>query len=289
MKMISNKFMNMREVWYNTAAVKFEMRNFLVNREAALLLPKHVDEEDQTYKSIRMLKIHNVGHLDTIFKAYLVSDKLYNVYSTVATYAKGIPNQSLNLSERDNNWWKGLHHERMVAYDLFIDIDASDHTKEEMMFAWESAKDIKKILDGNNIPYEIRFSGCGFHFIVPYRFFTCFTKEDFDPGTEENIYMRYARIAKWLYETGSEMVDRSIYDSRRLCKTPYSIAIYEDDMYVCLPIISEEQFENFNPEDYRLDSFTQYQKSVYMRGTKMFNPDGNVKFLERIMRGETNG
>jgi len=278
--------MQMREIWYKTPAIKFEMIRHLYKRESSYLIPKWVGENNVHYKTIRTIKLHNVGHIDATMDAWNFFDKLYNLYYSIGTYQNGVPHGTLNLKERDVRWWVGEHHKYMTGYDFFIDIDSPSHGENDMYHAWVSANSVKDLFDEHDIPYELRFSGCGFHFIIPYEYLVKGMENPFDPSNENSVYVKYAKIARWLFENVSQMVDIGIYDSRRLCKVPHSLSVYEDEIYVCLPINSDAQFDNFKVKDYNLVNFNEYQKTFYRRGSFLFNSSGNVKLLEKIMRGE---
>jgi len=216
--------------WYFLAPVKFEIIKYTKDRESALIT---WDKQ----MAIRMLKIHSVQHIDVYLKAWDWYRNKWNIYSTLARYENGIPNQTLKLYARDNTEWKQNHFKEMVAYDLLIDIDASNHS--EISMAADSAALVCERFDKYNIPYTLLFSGCGFHVKVPYSFFSD-KKYSFDRKSTNNIYSVYSAIAKRLNDEYSEMIDINLNDSRRLCKVPYSLAIYKNYIYVCCPIDKKE-------------------------------------------------
>ena len=137
----------------------------------------------------------------------------------------------------------------MLKYDLLIDIDASDHS--EILHANKCTIEICKRLKQYDIEFEIVFSGCGFHIVIPYKHFET-KKFSFDPDSDNSIYSAYSLIAKKLSSKYSEMVDYNLNDSRRLCKIPYSLAIYENNIYMCCPL-SFYTLQNFKLEDYKPD------------------------------------
>jgi hypothetical protein len=263
--------------WYDIAPVKFEIIKFLYYREFAL-----IDKKDSA-KTIRMLKCHSVQHLDFILKNWIKirqQDKLVNLYYSLAKYQYGIPNQTPKLAERDNSYWNRNHWRQMEGYDFLIDIDAGDHS--EIDWAKESMITICDFFDELIVPYELRFSGCGFHIIIPFRYLPPLSR---DPYEKENIYQLLAWVARHLYETKSEMIDTGIYDSRRICKVPYSLAVYDGQLYTCKPIITTTERNYFNLENYKAEN--QSPETFRGRGTFVFNKNGSIlKLLEAVKHGK---
>lgn len=229
--------------WYFISKIKFNIIKYTKNRESCLI------SHDRKI-TLRMLKIHSVQHIDFHLKALNWYKNKWNLYSSLGTYETGIPNQSFNLKERDNSEWRKEHWKEMVAYDFMVDIDATNHNDIEM--AKYSTLLVVKLFDKHNIPYEVRFSGMGFHIIVPYSYFKnknhSFDRQDRD----NNIYTFYREIAETLNNEVSEMIDYGLNDARRLCKVPYSLAIYKNNIYVCMPLTLNE-LESFELENYTPD------------------------------------
>ncbi len=267
--------------WYKTPPVKFEIIRSLYNREFALLVPKH--KTDQLSRSTRTLKVHSVQHLDVNLNAVEMfkRETYYNFYYSLAIYKNGIPNQTLNFQERDNTDWKRNHHKEMVGYDWLIDIDAGDF--DDVVFAYYSARNIKRLFDKLDVPYELRYSGMGFHFIIPYKYLP--QDLSFNPDDDINIYRFLHDLTKKIHDQYSEMIDLKIYDSRRVCKIPYSLALYPDDALICHPFYSDEGFDNFKKKGcviykslYNLRPMN-YKYNLGFRGLHIFNKDGNITKL----------
>jgi len=271
------------KTWYSRSDVKFEIIKSLYKREFACLIPSWVTSQDIKRTSTRMLKCHNVQHFD-----YLINKSLrmfernlpYNLYYSLARYQDGIPQQTANYSIRDNSEFEQKHFEYMNGYDFLIDIDAGSH--DDIMEAHFSTEKIVEFFNKNNIPFELRFSGKGFHIVIPYKYFdACFLEKQrlgelsFNPKQEFNIYSVYSRIAKALQKKFSEMIDLKIYDSRRVCKIPFSLALYENEIYVCYPFETLEGFFSFDLQYFILGHF-----SLYVRqNRKVFNKEGSVSPL----------
>ncbi len=269
--------------WYWIPQIKFKIRNYTYRRETAFIAMNNVNSGSSRYgRTVRMIKIHNVQHFDIWLKNMHISDdkKNFNLYYSLARYKNGIPNGSLNLSERDFGNWNLDHWKEMEAYDFLLDIDAGNH--EQMDFAYLSTDQIRLFFDKLNVPYYLRFSGMGFHFIIPYE---CFTKTklllSFNPENENNIYNLYNQIAIKLHDIYSEMVDTGIYDSRRVTKIPYSLALYSNKNYLCYPFESDDEFMDF--QLYQMLPNSKYLQIQNKNPEKLFNLNGNIfKLLKEL-------
>lgn len=274
------------ETWYmKRPDVAFEIIKFLYNREFALIVPSWVTDKALHHRSTRTLRAHNVQSFQYLLGAglrmfrglgqYQEISTPYNFYASLARYQNGIPLQKLNFSERDNSEWKEKHLGQMTSFDFLIDIDAGEHS--DMEYAQYSANGIIDYFDREDVPYELRFSGKGFHIIVPFEHFglnhSVFTDE------KNSIFRTYAKIAKCLRKDYSDMIDMGIYDSRRVCKLPYTWALYEDTAYLCVPFLSKAGFMEFKLDDYRfLDKLETAPQcfNIRGRGTKVFNSSGSA-------------
>jgi hypothetical protein len=274
--------------WYKKPEVKFQIIKFLYKRELAML------HKGDYRKSIRMLKCHNVQSFDFIINRMLAIEKnsnVYNFYYSLASYINGIPHQSAKLTDRDNREWTVNHYKDMVGYDFLIDIDAGDNT--EVDIAYESSIEIKSLLDKHKVPYELRFSGCGFHFVIPFEYIIDLIRNEegmvkskivFNPMEENNIYAKLRKIANYFHNEVSELVDYSIYDSRRICKIPYTLAVYDNNITVCLPFIGNKQFKRFDYESYKLMSVFHITNEFRNQDPYLFNKGGGVKWLKDILQ-----
>lgn len=270
---MASKKMNLMH-WYKDLAIQYEMFNFVTNRELML-------------KSIlnfttRVIKITNVQSFQIWFQNMHFDKKRYNLYYSLGTYFK-IPNLSLNLTNRIEDPayldFKSNYHKYMIGYDFFLDIDAPEH--KDIRFAHYSAKSILEYFDKLFIPYEIRFSGCGFHFIIPYTYFSTYNLS-FDPKDDNSIYQLYDQIVNKLASNFSEMIDLGLHDGRRVVKLPYSLAVYDQEVYVCYPFIDKTKFYSFNLDDALPLSFSNeidFKKNKQQRKTKIFNSRGAINNL----------
>jgi len=260
--------------WYSLASVKFELIKFLYNREFALIVPSFVNDFEVKKRSVRNLKVHSVQHLDFNLKCsdMFKKETPYNFYYSLAKYENGLPNQNLNFAKRDNTYWNKNYYEDMISYDYLIDIDSPDF--KDMQVAYDSAVDIKNLFDKLNVPYELRFSGMGFHFIIPYKYLP--QNLTLNPHKENNLYQFLSKLTGYLYDLYSELIDKGIYDSRRVCKIPYSLALYDNDYFVCSPMLNDNEFNTFKLYNYRAYN---YSFNIKQRGTKLFNENGDLSLL----------
>jgi len=213
--------------------IKYKIRTYTYRREAAI-------KEYNSDLMRRMLRIHNTKHLDFFLHSKYINWYLqkWNLYYSMAIYKDGIPKVPFGKFKRDFGNWKHDHWKDMEGYDYLIDIDADSH--KDITKAQRSALIVAKRFQDTNVPFDIRFSGCGFHIIVPYSHFKK-GKYSFDPTSDRSIYKIYSLIGKKLNEELSYMIDFSLNDSRRLCKIPYSLALYSrDHIYVCTPLTVKE-------------------------------------------------
>lgn len=255
--------------WYKIPAVKFKIIKYTYNREVMFIKPSFSKGEG---KSTRMIRIHNVSHLDVWMNSMRIfeSRRLYNLYYSLAKYKEGIPYGSLNLAERDFGNWSRDNWKEIKEFDFLLDIDCNNH--KEIDFAYYSAKEIKKFFDGLGVPYHLRFSGRGFHFVIPYDYFESYHLS-FDPHDEKNIYQFYMDIAVELQKRFSEMIDIGIYDLRRVVKIPYSLALYDDIEYLCRPFENDDDFNGF-----KLNNMCPMHSMFRIREMyeNLFNSNGNV-------------
>lgn len=187
------------------------------------------------------------------------------------TYKDGIPKGDSIYSNRDWTEWNKECWRFAEGYDCLIDIDLPEHGF--LNEGYESASIIKQYLDSKNVPYELRYSGKGFHFVIPHH---ALPKKTLNPDVEDNIYRWCKKLADFLYYNFSELVDTGIYDSRRLCKIPFSLALYPIDFFVCLPLRGDHEFENFDYRKMRVQNLP----NVRGYGSYMFNADGDCSRLK---------
>lgn len=268
--------------WYDRIDVKFEIIKQLHNRELALLIPSWVKEKEVLITSTRMLRCHNLNHYDFVLKDLRFIERRlpYNFYYSLAQYIYGIPYQNFNdMANRKlvNEEWTKTHLQELEKFDFLLDIDAGDFS--EIDSAFESANKVVLRLINLETPFEIRFSGKGFHVVIDEEHFL--KNKFYNSLPREHKLMFYSQIAKYFYNTCSEMIDTTIYDFRRVCKLPYSLALYENSVLVCYPFRDYYEFKNFNLDKFRLKDFN---IQIKQRGLFELNKFGNVdKLVKRVV------
>jgi len=273
--------------WYNRLDVQYEMIRFLKDREFACLVPSCHKDMNMAKRSTRTLRAHNAQSISYILYKMLkfnTRQTVYNLYNSMATYDGGvfkIP-PALEMRKKRANQWNAICHRKMRGYDWLIDIDAG--SRMEMKDAVESAISVMERLDKGGVPFEMRFSGMGFHFIVPHDFFGPL-KLSFDPFAGKNIYQLYDALSKKLHDNLSEMVDHNINDHRRLAKLPYSLAFYKGgDVFVCAPLLFRDDLHHFDDDLYQPFNMM----DVRYRGSTMFNDKHRgdpVRFIFDMLGG----
>lgn len=195
-------------------------------------------------KVVRCNPVRNTNNLMFWMKYLKMFLNKYTFYHSLSTYRMmSIPMTGCNLRERMHNpkykdfiinGWK-----KMSGYDFLIDIDG-EH--DSFRFCIESAKIVREFLNMCRCPYYLRFSGSGFHFIIPYSYFS-FLGMSFNPDDRNNIYTMYEDIVEYVFDNFTELVDKGLHDSRRVVKLPYTPAVYDDGTYMCLPVDDLDAFE----------------------------------------------
>lgn len=243
------------ENWYKRADVRFKILENIKNRELAFIVPTWCDKEIQK----RSRRNHSIGHISQFgflfdYIGFFKQQTPYNLYMSVARYENGIPKLPYsNKFKRDQmkKDWEENHWKKIEHYDFYIDVDSPTHSEYDMKLAHYSAMKIKKALQQRGMKFNIIFSGCGFHF----RILMPQDTMDYNPHNDNNIYQFFRDMSQELYDNVSEFVDLKIYDSRRLIKIPFSLAVYEFDLFVCYPFESDIEFYNFKLDDYRIENF----------------------------------
>lgn len=242
--------------WYWIPQIKFKIISYCKNREVAFIRSKYFDYTKLMVR--RNNRMHSVQHMDFFLKRIPFRKYAIQMYYSLAKYKNGIPYQSpnFNLNRNDSSFknWKLEHYKEMVGYDMLIDIDPIEgqDLQEGIKDTYESAKLVHKHLENQNIIHDIRFSGAGFHIIVPYQMLPDHLV--FEKNDTNTVWAFATEYCKRLSEKYSELIDVHINDSRRLCKIPYTLAIFPMDVYVCYPFENSKEFLNFKIKDMEPDS-----------------------------------
>lgn len=211
--------------WYSCLDAVYAMFPYLQGREGCLLDPT------RQYYAMRYLRFWNAQSIQ-YHRLNSGRGKVYNYYASLARIPALPFTFEASGRSRAVEEWKKNYLSLIKGYDFLIDIDVkSDETLE---WGVASAETLRSLLNSCSCPYRMRFSGRGFHFIIPY--------EALPPSNNFLEYMKfYDLFLKRLKAEVSCMIDSGIADTRRVCKVPYSLAFYSSgDVRVCFPLSSKE-------------------------------------------------
>lgn len=263
------------EEWYSRLDVKYEMIRYLYNREFAVL-----SKEDPS-KSTRHLKAHNVNFLEKNFDMLKFFDKQYNCFYSLDKFKNGVPMFSFDLANRNTQDWVMNRYKEVVAHDMLLDFDAASfedvqETKKEVLI-------VKKLMDNNEVPYSLRYSGMGFHTVIPYDYTGA--SGSFNPGEPNNIYTQMVNMLNYIQKIlNLQRLDVKCTAFGRIMKIPYSMALYPDDeSKICLPL-NDQMMANFDvsmadPEWVSKNIRIQRRGDLMRQGTKTFK-DMIIKELD---------
>jgi len=278
--MDDKELFKLRQNWYSSNAVLFELVKNMVGRETVFLSGKvNIPLYEKRASPVRMIKAHKVDYLKKNFDAFDFYNKPYNIYTSVALL-QDMPMASFNPVQRKLDQ-QGFFHTVgfdlcFKGYDLFFDLDAKKKETEkkiedvnavdvpnvieeyyDIKGMYEDAKKFKAILDEFGLAYSVRFSGLkGFHFVIKdHEFFPQ------DMPNKEKVLLAKRMAENIQVVEDIKTLDLSIYDQTRIQKVPYSMEGY----FVCLPL-SDEQFDNWKIENMQIDNVLKSVKVQY-RGT----------------------
>lgn len=230
--------MDQLQRYYTSPQILSRMAKYLKNRETVLIYSKATTTHTPNSILKRGFTIRTTNELRMLIEHYRVVQNKVNIYYSLGSY------NPLFQSHAKEPY----SHHCMTGYDLCIDIDQKYEASEQAVLV--SAQLVQKVLKAKGYPFELRFTGRGFHFIVPYSVFGA--DISLNPDHPSNIYKWYKALAQELYDTCSELIDLNIYDSRRVVKLPYSLAFYPEGTFICTPINS---LDKFNKENYKYENF----------------------------------
>ena len=217
----------LRKAWYQRTDVLYQIIEKSKYRETTFI---------RVGVAHRCIKANAMRYMVSNFNRYHFLKEEFNLYHSLAHYPD-LPMFSFNRFDKKPEMEKfnKEYINYMTGFDLMIDIDNPD-----LSLAYSSAYKTKEILDRYEIPYWLMFSGNkGFHFRVDY--------EDFP---KEIKGLGFVSIAKLFKEFAERLkfienipdIDLSVFDLRRVAKTPYSV-VYP--FYFIARPLSDEQFKDF--------------------------------------------
>lgn len=263
--------------YYKNLAVQYEMFRYCRNREFMAICINNPK------RTTRNLKLGNVQSFQ-YFQKNLFHDDTFNFYYSLAEFKKPLDNVLSRVGTQDRkkavDEWKKNFWKEIKGFDILIDIDIPSNTY--LSYAYETAKAVKKLLDISECPYSLRYSGKGFHLIIPHPAI----KKSFCYNPENPTFvMFYRKLLRAFKVKCGDLVDTKIGDIRRVVKIPYSLACYQKNRaYMCFPFISDDEFKKFD----KLMTSPNYWYSliynkIFKRGSHTFNEKGNAdKLLKNL-------
>ena len=252
--------------YYSRTEIVFEIVKQLYGRETVF-----IDPFDKS-KATRLMKIHSIQDYGIVTKWVGFWKRPYNIYYSLAKYKQGIPYQVLNHDKRKelNKEWNEVEHWKNIdTFDFLIDFDGEDWKHAEQL-----KPDVLKVSELlKDVPHSIRFSGCGFHIIVPGQYMP--QGLSYDPELETSYFTLLHDLLTALQRNYCGYIDLACTDSRRVVKIPYSLACYEEGAYVCYPYFKHSEISEILIPQFTTSWILSSTASIRNRGVPVLN-------LERV-------
>jgi len=265
-----NNFANYR-LWYNRLDVIYEILKYAKNRELAVINP-FIKKE-----AIRMIKLNTAQQFGDISKWINMNKRTWNLYTSLAVYKNGIPNQTFNMEKRDSKEWNLNHWKEIKHFDFLIDFDCDSH--DMIAYAKEDVKRVSNFFNG--IPHSIRYSGMGYHIMISGEYMPKIT---FNPDEKDNYFDFLRECLVQLRRQFSDFIDTGCHDPRRVAKLPYSLALYENDNYVCWPLRTLRELEQ-NSINYLSGAVLNDFEPMRDRGVPLLNieKEASLKAFKQLL------
>lgn len=251
-----------------TLLTKIKMVKILKDREMVFLSPRI---------KIRGLMANHTKFLDRHFSRYSVDKNDVDIYYSLAKLKK-IPVMSYNPQQRKEQMGElDSAYEEIYSFDYGWDFDNVDKSVKGFNKAKKEVIKVMTFFDSYNIPYNIRFSGSGFHLVVP-EIEGGFEHKNFPQmmGTLYNVAEKVKNILEL------ETLDLSVYDIRRIWRLPFTINTKTGK--VALPL-NKRQFKDYHWEDYNVDNFKENQNMYKIETYNDLDPDKNKKLFIQELGG----
>lgn len=267
---MDEKFEAMRRAWYRDKNVQMEIIKTLMHRETALL---------HSEKSLahRCIKANATQYLEKNWERYHFLIEPQNLYGSLAKMPN-MPMFSFNrhVKTEEMQQFNKVADTHITGFDFMFDID-----NEDVELAYATASKIKADFDKRKIPYWIMFSGKkGYHIRVDFEDIPSrFQKlKPFDLAKKFKEFAENYRAINMLDD-----IDLSIFDVRRIAKTPYSV-VYPY-YFIALPL-SDSQFQNFKLKEVSLPYWLNKTAEIYKRG--LLKRAGTKKAFGKLISDYTN-
>lgn len=262
-------FEKLRRQWYKDENVLFNIIDHQKYRET-VFIRKGVAH--------RCIKANAIKYLVANFSRYHFNEEPFNIYGSLAKFPD-LPMFSFNRIQKKQqmNQFNVSFPKYMTTYDFLMDID-----NEDLKLAYSTAFKVKRVLDSKKIPYYLIFSGKkGFHFRVDY--------EDFP---QEMKVIKFPELAQKLKRFAENFrainnlpdIDTSIFDLRRIAKTPYSV-VYP--YYLVAMPLTDEKFEDFKLSEMSLPYLIERTTELFKRGVlkRKGEPDNFSRLIKEYTEG----
>ncbi len=164
------------------------------------------------------------------------------------------------------------------GFDFVIDVDFKGDFKE----TYTQTNDVVELFEELKLPYYIKFSGNGFHIIIPHKFIPLS-----NTGGILSTYSKTAEMLKDLldaslvdaneYDESGDLVRTGIYDERRVIKSNYSLDVTTGKM--CIPV-SLSDFKIFHYD--MVDPVKFLSGNIINRGLLLNNENTGKSFGDLI-------
>ena len=245
---MDKEFEKLRKQWYSDDNVMFNIIDNLKYRETTVI---------RKGLAHRCLKINAIRYFVANASRYHFFDEEFNLYASLGMFPD-LPMFSFGMQDKrkEMDEFNVSFTKYMTGYDFLMDIDNKD-----LRLAYSTTYKIKKIFDDYKIKYYLLFSGNkGFHFRVDYTDFPLSLKK----LKWSELAMKLKRFAESFRAINNfEDIDTTIFDLRRVSKTPYSL-VYPNYL-VALPL-TDKQFSNFSIKEVSLPYWIDRTDKLYKRG-----------------------
>lgn len=256
------KFEALRRTWYSNQLILYQIIENLKYKETVFLRSGCVH---------RCIKANAIRFLEMNFDRYKFFKEPFNLYGSLAHYPD-MPSFSFNRVEKrqEQDQFNLDYQDYMTKYDFLIDIDNPD-----LAHALVTLK--KSMEHFKGVPYYTIFSGTkGFHIKVDY--------DDFPDEFKQMSFVDLCNLFKRFAENFSLVnnltdIDYSIYDLRRIAKTPYSVVF--PYYFVALPM-SDDMIHNFELEEYSIK--TCLSKVSEMRNRGVLKRQGTGEAFAKLIK-----
>jgi hypothetical protein len=246
--------------WYHREDVQYEIVKSLFNRETTFY-------DVYQDKMCRNWRVHNVPSFKELFQFMGCRKRPYNFYYSMAKYKQGIPYQDLKRPKGANYEWELNHWKEIQTFDMLIDFDAEWNMSDKIK---QNVIDVSNLL--SEVPHSIRFSGSGYHIVIPGEYMPKGLNYDHDLELKNSYYCLLADLLNALKRNYYGKIDLSCADHRRVAKIPYSLSNYFGESYVCWPFFKHQEILDMKaPQMFTTSYILSSCGSIRNRGVPILN------------------